>query len=265
MIARGEIGLLIIQIGLNQTPFLSEQAFLIATWATILSTIVGPVIVGILLKRHGRTVSADVTWGIQKIDDLEGWTSDDDDDDGRAGRWSSRRHSRSVSRAASERSRSRATSRVQSRAQSRAASVDYSRREKDLRRASLDMTIPLSVPRSPLPPGANSPHKASLPDLRLNDADQSMLDDRIAGELTPMQQKWASKRVITYEDTATEGRTRHSITEERPVTRREPTIEEALTPAVEQLEETAGDKAAEKAQDSNEKKSDLDLSPQTHS
>ncbi|CRK30179.1 hypothetical protein BN1708_015774 [Verticillium longisporum] len=117
MVARGEIGLLIIQIGLNETPYLSEDAFIVATWATVLSTIVGPVVVGLLLKRHGQSISDDQRWGLQTCDLFEGWDSDaiTMEEGGRGSRWASRRHSRAVSRAASERTRSRAASRAPSR------------------------------------------------------------------------------------------------------------------------------------------------------
>lgn len=220
MIARGEIGLLIIQIGLNETPYLSEQAFLIATWATILSTIIGPVVVGLLLKRHGRTISNDVTWGVQKIDDLEGWSTDDEDE--RGGRWASRRHSRSVSRVASERSRSR----VQSRAQSRAQSLDLGRREKDDRGRSVDTGYRTPMPRSPLPPGAASPTKVSQLDLSKTEGEVSSNDEKIVEDMTSQrqQQQWASKRVITYEEAPI--RARNSIAEERPGSRAEAAIKE---------------------------------------
>lgn len=66
MVARGEIGLLIIQIGLNQTTFLSEEAFLVAIWAIVLNTIIGPVLVGLLLKRADQAIANDPRWGIQK-------------------------------------------------------------------------------------------------------------------------------------------------------------------------------------------------------
>ncbi|SPO01523.1 related to Na+/H+ antiporter [Cephalotrichum gorgonifer] len=65
MVARGEIGLLIIQVGLNQTPFLSEEAFVTAAWAIILNTIVGPVSVGVLLGRQRRVIYDDEVWGVQ--------------------------------------------------------------------------------------------------------------------------------------------------------------------------------------------------------
>lgn len=65
MVARGEIGLLIIQLGLNDTSFLSEEAFLVAIWAIVLNTIIGPVSVGILLRRFDKTIADDPRWGIQ--------------------------------------------------------------------------------------------------------------------------------------------------------------------------------------------------------
>ena len=63
MIARGEIGLLIIQIGRNETKYLSEDAFIIAIWAILLNTIVGPPAVGFLLKSRAMTI-AEGPWGI---------------------------------------------------------------------------------------------------------------------------------------------------------------------------------------------------------
>ena len=65
MVARGEIGLLIIQIGLNETPYLSQKAFVIGVWAIVLNTIIGPVSVGILLKRVGKAIADDKRWGTQ--------------------------------------------------------------------------------------------------------------------------------------------------------------------------------------------------------
>ncbi|KAH6857093.1 Sodium/hydrogen exchanger family-domain-containing protein [Chaetomium sp. MPI-CAGE-AT-0009] len=65
MVARGEIGLLIIQIGLNETPFLTQKAFIIGVWAIVLNTIIGPVLVGILLKRAGASIARDARWGVQ--------------------------------------------------------------------------------------------------------------------------------------------------------------------------------------------------------
>lgn len=124
MVARGEIGLLIVQIGLNETPFLSEEAFVTAIWATVLSTIVGPIVVGLLLKRHGSIISRDERWGMQNVEDMTRWDSDDLlVEEGRASRWASRRHSRAVSRATSDRTRSRA----QSRARSRGRSIEQGR------------------------------------------------------------------------------------------------------------------------------------------
>ena len=66
MVARGEIGLLIIQVGLNETPFLSEAAFVTAAWAILLNTVIGPVSVGLLLRTHRLAVYGDERWGVQE-------------------------------------------------------------------------------------------------------------------------------------------------------------------------------------------------------
>jgi hypothetical protein len=63
MIARGEIGLLIIQIGRNETKYLSEDAFIIAIWAIVLNTIMGPMAVGFLLKMRASVI-AEGPWGV---------------------------------------------------------------------------------------------------------------------------------------------------------------------------------------------------------
>lgn len=68
MIARGEIGLLIIQLGLNSTSALSEEAFLVAIWAIVLNTVLGPVSVALLLKKSEQTIAGDARWGIQEKD-----------------------------------------------------------------------------------------------------------------------------------------------------------------------------------------------------
>lgn len=65
MIARGEIGLLIIELGLNTTSALSEEAFLVAIWAIVLDTILGPVSVALLLKRSENAIAGDPRWGMQ--------------------------------------------------------------------------------------------------------------------------------------------------------------------------------------------------------
>ncbi|SPQ25299.1 db8fb8e5-cc05-442f-b554-96012710f49b [Thermothielavioides terrestris] len=66
MVARGEIGLVIIQIGLNETPFLSQEAFIIGVWAIVLNTIIGPVLVGVLLNRAGASIAENPCWGVQE-------------------------------------------------------------------------------------------------------------------------------------------------------------------------------------------------------
>lgn len=63
MVARGEIGLLIVQIGYNQTNYVSEAGFLTAIWAILLNTILGPVAVGIVVKYKGKPIS-DGLWGL---------------------------------------------------------------------------------------------------------------------------------------------------------------------------------------------------------
>ncbi|POS79166.1 sodium-hydrogen antiporter [Diaporthe helianthi] len=75
MIARGEIGLLIIQLGLNDTSFLSEEAFLVAIWAIVLNTIVGPLSVGLLLNRLEQVIANNPRWGLQKQEAEDGSSS----------------------------------------------------------------------------------------------------------------------------------------------------------------------------------------------
>ncbi|KAL4861280.1 hypothetical protein BDV12DRAFT_208166 [Aspergillus spectabilis] len=65
MVARGEIGLLIIEIGYNETSYVSEDAFITGVWAILLNTIIGPVIVGILVRFHGKRVG-EGEWGLQR-------------------------------------------------------------------------------------------------------------------------------------------------------------------------------------------------------
>lgn len=64
MVARGEIGLLIVQIGYNETSYVSEDGFLTAIWAILLNTIIGPITVGLLVKYYGKTIG-DSSWGVQ--------------------------------------------------------------------------------------------------------------------------------------------------------------------------------------------------------
>lgn len=65
MVARGEIGLLIIQIGLNETPYLGRKAFVVAVWAIVLNTIIGPAAAGFLIQAVGRKIVAHPRWGVQ--------------------------------------------------------------------------------------------------------------------------------------------------------------------------------------------------------
>jgi hypothetical protein len=50
---------------LNETPFLTQEAFVVGVWAIVLNTIIGPVLVGLLLKRVGPDIAADPRWGVQ--------------------------------------------------------------------------------------------------------------------------------------------------------------------------------------------------------
>ncbi|KAK5735818.1 hypothetical protein LTR17_007828 [Elasticomyces elasticus] len=63
MVARGEIGLLIVEIGYNNTPYVSRAGFLTAIWAILLNTILGPVAVGLLISRKGEDIGRGA-WGL---------------------------------------------------------------------------------------------------------------------------------------------------------------------------------------------------------
>ncbi|KAB5566231.1 Cation/H+ exchanger [Coniochaeta sp. 2T2.1] len=72
MVARGEVGLLIIQIGLNETPYLGRKAFVIAVWAIVLNTIVGPVSAGFLIKKFGVKIAEHPRWGARPVEGKHG-------------------------------------------------------------------------------------------------------------------------------------------------------------------------------------------------
>ncbi|KAH7389711.1 Cation/H+ exchanger [Phaeosphaeria sp. MPI-PUGE-AT-0046c] len=63
MVARGEIGLLIVEIGYNNTPYVSSEGFITAIWAILLNTIIGPVCVGLWIKFKGDEIGKG-TWGL---------------------------------------------------------------------------------------------------------------------------------------------------------------------------------------------------------
>lgn len=65
MVARGEIGLLIIEIGYNSTSYVSEEGFITGVWAILLNTIIGPVAVGLLVKFYGKHIG-EGKWGLQE-------------------------------------------------------------------------------------------------------------------------------------------------------------------------------------------------------
>lgn len=57
MVARSEIGLLVVQIGLNNTPCISKEAFIIAVCVIVLNIIFGPVTVGLIIKDKARAIA----------------------------------------------------------------------------------------------------------------------------------------------------------------------------------------------------------------
>ncbi|KAL3476293.1 Cation/H+ exchanger [Aspergillus californicus] len=65
MVARGEIGLLIIEIGYNETSYVTEEGFITGVWAILLNTIIGPATVGILVKYFGKLIG-EGEWGLQR-------------------------------------------------------------------------------------------------------------------------------------------------------------------------------------------------------
>lgn len=69
MVARGEIGLLIIEIGYNETSYVSQEGLITAVWAILLNTIIGPVIVGYLVKYRGTRIG-EGEWGLQSQEEL---------------------------------------------------------------------------------------------------------------------------------------------------------------------------------------------------
>ncbi|CEL09677.1 Putative Na /H exchanger family protein [Aspergillus calidoustus] len=75
MVARGEIGLLIIQIGYNETSYVTEDGFITGVWAILLNTIIGPVTVGLLVKAYGKRIG-EGEWGLQRAEAVGGARSD---------------------------------------------------------------------------------------------------------------------------------------------------------------------------------------------
>lgn len=65
MVARGEIGLLIIEIGHNETPYVSQEGFITGVWAILLNTIIGPIVVGVLVRLFGKQLG-EGEWGLQE-------------------------------------------------------------------------------------------------------------------------------------------------------------------------------------------------------
>lgn len=70
MVARGEIGLLIVQIGYNSTSYVTDTGFYIAVWAILLNTIIGPMMVGLLIKFKAKSIARS-PWGTTASDGHE--------------------------------------------------------------------------------------------------------------------------------------------------------------------------------------------------
>lgn len=84
MVARGEIGLLIVEVGYNETSYVSEDAFITAVWAILLNTVLGPVTVGLLVKSHGKKIEKGA-WGLQRAVPAGGGGSGDSSIDSSVG------------------------------------------------------------------------------------------------------------------------------------------------------------------------------------
>ncbi|KAI2725965.1 hypothetical protein CBS147332_2852 [Penicillium roqueforti] len=74
MIARGEIGLLIIETGYNETSYVSNEGFYTGIWAILLNTIIGPVSVGLLVRFYAHELKGG-DWGVQRTLAISGYGS----------------------------------------------------------------------------------------------------------------------------------------------------------------------------------------------
>ncbi|KKA30494.1 hypothetical protein TD95_002066 [Thielaviopsis punctulata] len=97
MVARGEIGLLTMQIGHNHTSYLTKESFVVAIWAIILNTMAGPIFVGTLMRAAKNTIAEDPLWGFPlsaPFPKTQDW--DTVSTASARGRWANRMHSRAV-------------------------------------------------------------------------------------------------------------------------------------------------------------------------
>lgn len=74
MVARGEIGLLIIETGYNETSYVSNEGFYTGIWAILLNTIIGPVGVGLLVRFYAHELKGG-DWGVQRTPAISGYGS----------------------------------------------------------------------------------------------------------------------------------------------------------------------------------------------
>ncbi|KAK4053402.1 hypothetical protein OIV83_001567 [Microbotryomycetes sp. JL201] len=66
MVARGEIGILVLQVAhnsLGKARILGDEAYLVGLWAVVLCTIIGPVVFAIIVKKYGLRISHSIGWG----------------------------------------------------------------------------------------------------------------------------------------------------------------------------------------------------------
>ena len=69
-VARWEIGLLIVEIGYNNTFYVSSDGFITAIWAILLNTIIGPIFFGLRIKYEGDVIGKG-PWGLVPVPNQE--------------------------------------------------------------------------------------------------------------------------------------------------------------------------------------------------
>ena len=67
MVAQGEIGLVVVQTRLNNTPYLSKDTFIAAVWANVLATSLGLVPTGFIVKYEVQSIAN----GLSQLDKAE--------------------------------------------------------------------------------------------------------------------------------------------------------------------------------------------------
>lgn len=75
MVARAEIGLHMVQIGYNETNYVSAAGLITAVWATLLNTIIGPMAASLLVKAKGKQIGLG-PWGLDSASQSDDAASD---------------------------------------------------------------------------------------------------------------------------------------------------------------------------------------------